>query len=81
MQRAGDFLAVHDALRQRAVLVRALVVQGEDLVVGSAEDGDVAAAGALDDARAELRDVVQLADQFPVAHGCSLVIVEIRLRA
>ena len=42
VQRAGDRRAVDDALAERPALVRAVVLDGEDLVVGGAEDGDLA---------------------------------------
>ena len=50
-------------------LVCAFVVEREDFVLGVAEDGDVAAGGALHDARAQAGDVVERADAFPVGHG------------
>ena len=68
VQRAGDLAPVDDALRQRPALVCAFVMEREDLVVGVAEDGDVAAGGALHDARAQAGDVVERADAFPVGH-------------
>ena len=74
VQRTGDALAEDDALRQRSALVRALVEQGEHLVLGGAEDGDVAAAPARDLARAEARDVLDAADDLPVVHGRLLVL-------
>ena len=40
VQRAGDACAVHDALAQRPALVRAAVVEREDLVVRRAEHRD-----------------------------------------
>ena len=43
VQRAGHAVAVDDAVGERAALVRAAVVEGEDGVVGGAEDGDAAA--------------------------------------
>jgi hypothetical protein len=67
MQRTGYLPAVHDALRQRAALVRAFVAQGEQLVVDGAEDGDVARGG-VEDARALTRDVVKIRDFDPIAH-------------
>src|SRR3990167_8904286 len=42
VQRAGHALAVDDALRQRAALVRAAVVEGEDFICGSPEKRDIA---------------------------------------
>ena len=66
VQRAGNALAMDDALRQWATFVRALVVQCEHVVFRGAEDGDNATACLLHDTRAELRDVFQRADQFPV---------------
>ena len=57
VQRAGHRGAVHDALAQRPALVRAVVLDGEDLVVGGAEDGDLALRR-RHAARAAPRDVV-----------------------
>ena len=52
VQRAGDALAEHDALRQRTALVRAAVEQREHLVLGVAKHRDVGArAGAQRGAR------------------------------
>src|SRR5690606_22977819 len=47
VQRAGDLASMDDALRQRPALVCAFVMEREDFVRGVAEDGDVAAGGAL----------------------------------
>ena len=41
---------MHDALRQRTALVRALVMHGKDFVLAVAEDRDVAVGGAADHA-------------------------------
>ena len=57
VQRAGHALAVDDALLKRPALVRAAVVEREDLAVAGAEDRDVAGGGAHHPraARAECR--------------------------
>jgi hypothetical protein len=82
VQRAGDALAMHDALRQRAALVRAFVVHGEDFVGPAVRKTAMSPPlWLLHDARAELRDVVQLADQFPVAHVSFLVIAIWQIQA
>ena len=64
VQRAGDALAVHDALAQRAPLMRAAVLEREGLIVGGAEDGD-ATLGHAHDARPAARDLVERADVGP----------------
>ena len=65
VQRTGHPLAVHQALGQRPALVRAAVVEGEHLVVGGAEHGDVALRTG-DDARAErgMSSRAQISSQF-----------------
>jgi len=68
VQRAGDLAPVDDPLRQRPALVCAFVMEREDFVLGVAEDGDVAAGGALHDARPQAGDVIERADVFPVGH-------------
>src|SRR5881296_720802 len=50
VQRAGHAGAKHNALAQRAALVRATVEQGEYLVLVVAEDGDIQALGACNTA-------------------------------
>src|SRR5262245_27840753 len=56
VQRAGHRSAVDDALAERTASVWAMVLQREDLVVGRAEDADLAARG-CHATRAALRDV------------------------
>ena len=68
VQRASHSFAVNDALRQGAVFVRTFVMQGEDFVRRGTENGDVAASGTLHDARTELRNVFEFADEFEFAH-------------
>ncbi len=76
VQRAGDLAAVHDAVAQRAALVRAAVLEREHLVARGAEDRDLAARR-LDRARAARRDRVQRPDVEPevvgLFHGSSLI--------
>src|SRR5215211_6369612 len=55
VQRTGDALAEHDALRQRPAAMRAAVRQREELVVGGAEDRDVRRDTPAHDPRAEAR--------------------------
>jgi hypothetical protein len=57
--------AEHDALAQRAALVRAAVEQREHAVVGGAEQRHAAGPGAGHAARAQHRDVVDAADGGP----------------
>ena len=72
VQRARHRGAVHDALAERAALVRAAVVDGEDAIVGGAEHGDLAVRR-VDAARAAPRDVGDAADGDPVhrAHSAA----------
>src|SRR5882724_8340475 len=71
VQRAGHRVAEHDALAQRAALVRAAVEQREDLVFAVAEDRDVGALCARHAARAEHRNVGDQADGFPFTHDAA----------
>src|SRR3546814_8251912 len=68
VQRAGDAVAVDDALAQRAFLVRAFVDQREDMVVAGAEDGDFLLSGNPHRAGAALGNVGQRSDVDPVGH-------------
>src|SRR5690606_2476739 len=68
VERAGDSRAVDNALAQGAALVWTLVVNGEDPVVGSAEDGDLAERR-LDAAGAAAGNVFQASDIDPIVHG------------
>ena len=68
MQRAGDRRAVHQALAQRAALVRAAVQEREHLLRLRPEQGDVAVV-ASQHAAAQQRDVVQRADAQPAGGG------------
>jgi hypothetical protein len=65
VQRAGDGIAVHDAFRQRAALVRAAVLDRMDFVFARAEDGD-GHVRRLHAARAAQRNVRNCADRVPV---------------
>src|SRR5258706_12512790 len=67
VQRAGHAFTEYDALAQWSALVRAAVEQREDLVLGVAEDGDVAALFTRHAACPEHGDVVDTTDRFPVA--------------
>ena len=58
-------MAVHDALAELALLVRAGIVEREDGVVAGPEQRDVAAGG-RDDAGTGAGDVVQRADVDPM---------------
>ena len=69
VQRAGDAGAEHDALRQRAALVRAAVEQREDLVLALRNTATSTPRGARHAARAQHRDVVDAADRRPVVHA------------
>src|SRR5258705_540106 len=69
VQRAGHAFTEHDALAQWSALVRAAVEQREDLVLGVAKDGDVAALFTRHAACTEHGDVVDTTDRFPVAHA------------
>src|SRR5260370_19048426 len=70
MQRTGNALVVDDALRQRATLMRAAIVEREHLVILGAEHRDVARRGPHH-ARAEARNVVQGSDFDPLGHASS----------
>ena len=72
VQRARDRGAVHDALAERAALVRAVVVDGEDAIVGGAEHGHLAVRR-VDAARAAPRNICDAADGNPVhrAHSAA----------
>ena len=65
VQRTRDALAVDDALRQRAALVRTAVEHRKYAIAGGAEYRDVAVgvAASLDNARAEYWNVGERADE------------------
>src|SRR5690606_38672885 len=68
VQRAGHRMALDDPLAQGACLVRALVLEREDLAVARAEDGDVALR-ARDAARTAQGNIAHRADVGPQAGG------------
>src|SRR5262249_47007654 len=64
VQRARDLAAMHDAVAQRAALVRAAIFHREHLVARGAENGDLTPRR-LDRARASRRDGMQRAHVEP----------------
>ena len=67
---SGHVVTFGEVLLRLATPGHKLTVQCDalDMVVGGAEQRHVAALGAVDSARTERDDVVEFADQFPVAH-------------
>ena len=68
VQWTGDARAMHDTLRQGTPLVRTTIAQGKDLIVGGAEQCNIAV-HAFHNARALARDIVERADFDPIAFG------------
>lgn len=66
MQRARDFSAEYDSLRQRPAFVRALVTQRKHFIFGVPKNGDIAALG-FNDPRAQAWNVVNTANLCPFA--------------
>src|SRR5690606_25259546 len=69
VQGAGNGMPVHQAGRQRAATVWTAVQQGEDMIVGRLEHGNVRGAGALHDTRALDRNFIDMTDGDPFARG------------
>ena len=68
VQRAGNLSAMHYPLRKRSTFMRALVAQCENFVARRAKYGDLALCR-FHDTRPEFRDVINIANHFPVSHS------------
>ncbi len=82
VQGAGHRLAVDDALRERPTLVGAVILDGEDLVLGCAENTDLSLRVFTQRApRSGMSSIVPIAIQFPfIASLRSLIVVDGRHR-